>query len=307
MSTTSALQHHALHGPPVSIGMPVYNSVAWVESAIESILGQTYRDFELIISDNASTDATFAICERYARVDTRIRLLRHATNLGANRNYLTVLHASRGKYFKWAASNDLCAPTFVERCVAALERDPQAVLACPRSWIFERTTADAQPYDRDLELTESDPADRFVRLHDRMGLNNAFNGVVRREAFERASTMGSYMGADIVLMSELALLGKFLLVDDRLFYRRMSPEAATRLKSAREVERHLAPTARGPLRWQAWRFQLGLLKACRLAGFPSGPWVRALNYSLRSFVWARRELASEVVRGLRPDGSARAG
>jgi glycosyltransferase involved in cell wall biosynthesis len=303
---SSASQHHATHGLSVSIGMPVYNSAAWIESAIESLLAQKHRNFELIISDNASTDATLEICERYARADRRIRLLRNATNLGANRNYLAVLRAARADYFKWASSNDLCGNTFLERCLEALLREPDAVLACPRSWLFDDSPDTAEPYDRDLELLEDDAAERFVLLHNRMGLNNAFNGVIRRKALMRASSMGSYIGADIVLMSELALLGKFLLLDDRLFYRRMSPESATRLKSAREIERHLAPSARAPLKWQTWRFQIGLLKACRLARFPSGAWIRALNYSVRSFLWARRELGGEILQGLRFNRSASA-
>jgi len=306
MSSAPASQHHAPRGPSVSIGMPVYNSAAWIETAVESLLSQTYRDFELIISDNASTDGTLAICERLARSDSRIKLLRNSTNLGANRNYLAVLNAARGGYFKWASSNDLCGPTFIARCVEALDHDPQAVLACPRSWLFADGYEDAKAYERDVELVESDPAERFIRLQDRMGLNNAFNGLIRREALKRASTMGSFMKADVVLMSELALMGKFLLIDDRLFYRRMSPEAATRLKSTREVERHLAPGARAPLKWQTWRFHIGLLRACRQARFPSRTWLRAFNYSIRSFLWARRELASEVILGLRPDRSVNA-
>jgi glycosyltransferase involved in cell wall biosynthesis len=279
--------------------MPVYNSALWIESALDSLMSQTFGEFELIISDNASTDETYAICQRYARQDPRVRLMRNSVNLGANRNYLAVLQVATGKYFKWASSNDLCSPTFIERCVTALERDSSAVLACPRSALFAEHIGDAEPYDHDLELEQDDPADRFIGMHARMGLNNAFNGVIRREALARASPMGSYICADIVLMGELALLGKFLLIDERLFFRRMSPEAATRLKSAREVERHLAPSARGPLKWQKWRFQFAQLKACRLARFPTRAWFKAVSYCLRSFVWARHELMSEIPGGLR--------
>jgi glycosyltransferase involved in cell wall biosynthesis len=299
MVTNAAAHEPAQRIPSVSVGMPVYNSAAWIGQSIESILQQSHRDLELIVSDNASTDHTFQICEEYARADARVRLLRNPVNLGANRNYLAVLHAARGRYFKWASSNDVCAPAFIETCLARLEADASAVLACPKSYIFERSIEAAQPYDRDLALLADDPAERFVALGSRMGLNNAFNGLIRRDALLRVSAMGSYIGADVVLMGELALLGKFLLVDERLFYRRMSPESATKLKSSEEVERHLAPSARGPLKWQSWRFHLALLRATRLAGFPSRTWLQAVSHSLRSFVWARRDLASEVLRTLR--------
>jgi glycosyltransferase involved in cell wall biosynthesis len=279
--------------------MPVYNSAAWIEASLESILAQTFRDFELIISDNASTDPTYQICERYAQSDPRIRLQRNEFNIGANKNYLAVLRPARAKYFKWASSNDICAPTFIEQCVAALERDPSAVLACPRSCIFDQSLESSEPYDRDMELIDPDPAERFIGVQHRMGLNNAFNGVIRRDAMLRATQMGSYTGADVVLMSELALLGKFLLVDERLFFRRMSPDTATRLKSMHEFERHLVGSVRGQLTWQAWRFQFGLLRAVRHAPFPTRAWFRAANYSVRSLTWARRELVAEVLHAMR--------
>lgn len=299
MSAAGEGQGQTARAPLVSVGMPVYNSAEWLEASIESILGQSLRDFELIVSDNGSSDATVAICERYARADARIRLLRSVANRGANVNYMAVLRAARGRYFKWASSNDICAPTFVEKCVAALDRDSTAVLACPRSSLFEAAIESAQPYDRDLELLAAEPAERFIGLHSRMALNNAMNGVIRREALLRASSLGNFLRADLVLMAELALLGKFLLLDDRLFYRRMSASSTTRFRTAREVEQHHVPSARAPLRWQRWRYHIALLRAVRLVRFPSRDWLRTANYSLRTFVWFRKELAVEALQSLR--------
>ena len=99
--------------PKVSVGMPAYNSARWIDSSIRSILEQSFTDLELIISDNASTDGTYELCMQFAKQDPRIRVLRNERNVGANRNYLAVLSAARGEYFKWAASSDLCAPTFI--------------------------------------------------------------------------------------------------------------------------------------------------------------------------------------------------
>jgi glycosyltransferase involved in cell wall biosynthesis len=284
--------------PAVSVGMPVYNSAEWIEEAVRSILDQSFDDLELIISDNASTDDTFAICERLARTDRRIRLLRNARNLGANRNYLAVLHAARGAYFKWASSNDVCAPTFIEKCVAALKRDRDAVLACPRTWLMEEGTATAQPYDRDIEITSPDPAARFMAVLKTMALNNLFNGVVCRSALGEVATLGSHMCADVALMAELALKGKFLLVDERLFYRRMTARAATKFKSAREVEQHLVPQARKPLQWQHWRFHLALLRGAVRSAPVGRSWFDATGYALRALLWSRHELAGDVRRAM---------
>jgi glycosyltransferase involved in cell wall biosynthesis len=283
----------------LSVGMPAYNSANWIEAAISSILSQTMTDFELIVSDNASTDGTYEICERIARQDPRVRLLRNAVNIGANRNYCAVLDAARAKYFKWAASSDWCAPTFFEKCVAALERDPDAVLAAPRTAFFDRSIETAQPSTADLDLESTVPAERYIELLSTGGLNNAFNGVIRRDALLRASRLGVYMSADVVLMSELALMGKFVLLDEHLFFRRMAVETATKLKSDREIEKHLIPTARAPLRWQQWRLHFGLLRATRFAGFPSRSWFVAANYALRAMFWSRRRLALDAWQSMR--------
>lgn len=284
--------------PAVSVGMPVYNSSEWIERAVASILGQSHRDLELIISDNASTDGTLAICERLAHSDPRIRLLRNPRNLGANRNYLAVLHAARGTYFKWASSNDICAPAFIEKCVAALARDPQAVLACPRSWLFEDSIESARPYDSDIEVTSSDPAVRFVTLLNAMALNNVFNGLIRRSVLEQIATMGSHMSADVALVAELALKGKFVIVEERLFYRHMSAQTATKLKSAREVDQHFVPHARKPLQWQHWRFHLALLRAAVRSAPAGRSWLDATSYALRAMLWSRRDLARDIRKAM---------
>ena len=294
---------HASFAPRVSVGMPVYNSARWIEASLESILAQTCGDFELIISDNASTDDTVAICERYARRDPRVRIIRQVENRGANENYMAVLQGARGEYFKWASSNDVCAPTFIEKCVAALDSEPEAVLACPRSRLFDTSLEASTYYDHDIELQASSPASRFLDLQNGMGLNNAMNGVIRREALLRASRLGNFLRADLILMSELSLLGKFLLLDEHLFYRRMSPESATRLKNAREVELHHVPSAKAPLRWQYWRYQFALLRTSRLVRFLSQDWFRVLNYSLRTLVWLRAELARDFMQSIRGAGA----
>ena len=93
--------------PSVSIGMPVYNGETYIREALDSLLQQTFTDFELIISDNASTDGTGVICKEYAFGDSRIRYIRQATNLGAVGNFEFVLNEARGEYFMWAAHDDL--------------------------------------------------------------------------------------------------------------------------------------------------------------------------------------------------------
>ena len=118
--------------PRLSIGLPVYNGERFLGEALDSLLGQTYEDFELIISDNASTDGTADICLRYAEQDSRIRYVRQPRNIGLIPNHDFVMEEARGELFKCAAYDDLYGRELLERCVEALDADPDAVLA--HSW-----------------------------------------------------------------------------------------------------------------------------------------------------------------------------
>jgi glycosyltransferase involved in cell wall biosynthesis len=280
--------------PILSIGMPVYNAERWLADGIESMQRQTFADFELVISDNASTDSSLEIARRYADADKRIRILRQPRNIGANGNYSAVLADARGDLFKWASVNDLCAPEFLRRCVESLQADPDAVLACPRTILFENTPSDGAHYDHDFALLSQNPVRRFIDLLNQIQLNNAMNGVIRREALTRVLGMGTFRSADYLLMAELALCGKFLLIDEPMFLRRMSAEASTLMRGKLEAEKHLDPRAKRPRLWQHWRYHLRLLRiACRLPPFGFASW-GTIDFALRRIVWSRRELADDV-------------
>ena len=115
--------------PRVSIGLPVYNGERWLSQSVESILAQSFTDFELVICDNASTDGTEAICRGFAGRDERVRYLRNARNIGGMRNATLVFEQARGEYFRWAAHDDVCEPTLIERLVEVLDDHPEVVAA----------------------------------------------------------------------------------------------------------------------------------------------------------------------------------
>src|SRR5215467_16020251 len=127
-----------MHSTPLlSIGLFVYNGERYLEQTVESILNQTFTDFELIISDNASTDRTYEISQAYARRDPRIRYYRSEKNMGAGWNVRRVYELGTGKYFKQAAADDLLEPDFLRLCVEALENDPSRVLAYPKTKVVD--------------------------------------------------------------------------------------------------------------------------------------------------------------------------
>jgi glycosyltransferase involved in cell wall biosynthesis len=213
--------------PTASIGLPVRNGATFVAEAIESILAQTFADFELVISDNASTDRTPEICRGYAAADRRIRFYRQETNIGAAPNFNLVFHRSSGKYFKWAAHDDLIRPTYLERCVAALEADPEAVLCQPIVEIVDGAGA-REIYDHGAFGTGAPrQSDRLAARLRARRCTEVF-GVIRRDALHGTALIGDHVGADRTLLAELALRGRFLTVPETLFVNRDHPERFTR-------------------------------------------------------------------------------
>jgi GT2 family glycosyltransferase len=233
--------------PLVSVGMPVYNGSRYIERAIGSLLNQTLRDFELIISDNASTDDTQAICESYAQRDKRIRYIRQPENVGAPRNYNAVVQAARGTLFKWSSASDECALDFLAKCVAALEADSSAVLAFGRTRFIDEEGTLLDVYDGDFSVTGSTPSERFEFVCNHLVLNNAQSAVIRLDALRKTGLDRLYPRGDPVLMAELALQGRWQLLPDVLLYRRTGRDNFTPQRTLAELTRIYDPRRRRPL------------------------------------------------------------
>ncbi|MEJ2720639.1 MAG: glycosyltransferase [bacterium] len=285
--------------PLVSIGMPVFNGEDYVDGAIRSLLAQTFSDFELIISDNASTDSTADICREHAEKDERIRLLTNEKNLGAAENYNRVFRASSGgKYFKWAAHDDLCAPEFLERCIAALERDDGASLCYPRSEFIDARGNSIGVYEEDDDFTADEPTRRFRSwLFERSGpWCNAVFGVIRSEVLARTPLIGKYNSSDVILLGELALRGKLVRIPEVLFSRRDHPgRSVLAHKDSAARAAWFDPESAGKLQLPAWRWLGGYLGSVWRA--PLGIRQRFDCYGLmaRWMVRWRSQLKQDVV------------
>jgi glycosyltransferase involved in cell wall biosynthesis len=289
----------ARRSPRVSIGMPVHDAERFLPAAIEAVLAQTFADFELVICDNASTDRSLEICLAYQARDPRIRVLQNAVNLGANPNYRRVAEAARGEFFKWASANDLIAPDFIERCVAALERQPETVLAFGCTVLFDSDPRSGRAYDDQMELQEDDAFDRYRRCVEGLRLNNLINGLIRREALRRTPVMPDYHSSDNVVVGHLALAGKFARVPEAFFYRRMDRESATRLQSADVVRRHHYPRERFSSFFQTWQLAMGHLGAVLASRLPVRRRLRALAYVGHRLYWQAPRLIGDVREALR--------
>jgi len=238
----------------VTIGVPVFNGENYVAEALDSLLAQTYQDFELIISDNASTDATEEICRRYACRDSRIRYVRNDANVGASKNFNQLVALAMGEYFKWAAHDDLCGPQFLERCVDALDRDLSVVLSYPWSKAIDGDGVVVRDFEPMPKLGSNKVHERFFQCVCVAHPQNPIFGVVRTERLRETRLIGTYMSADRVLLGELVLLGRFCEVPEFLFFKRHHPRQHWRAHSSRRLRQEWWDPARAGKRgFRTWR------------------------------------------------------
>ena len=282
------------HIPRLSVGLPVFNGECFIEQTIDSILDQSYRDFELVISDNCSTDRTREICEAYAQHDARIRYHRNSSNIGGPGNYNTVFRLSRGELFKWASSSDICGPDLFAKCIAALDSDPGAVLAFPKTRLFETSIETYTDYDDRMNLSQTSATARMNALLENLRLNNVMNGVIRRSVLLRTKLHRSFLSSDGILLAELLLRGRFTPVDGVYFYRRMTPEATVNLRSEDGLLQFWAPGRRTALRFQHWQYLIALAESVLRAHPGVKETTLATLSVMRRFVWKRRELLHEL-------------
>ena len=250
----SRIAHHrvAKMEPTVTIGLPVFNGERYLAEAIESILAQSYADFELIISDNASNDGTSEICMRYAAVDRRVRILRHDVNVGGAANFNGVFGAARGRYFKWAAHDDVLHRDNLARTLATLEAAPDAVAVHSRVELIgaagERLGDDPFP----LRCVDSPrPSERFADLVLTPHWNLWTYALMRANVLAQTDLLAPYTSSDRVLLAHLALLGRFIELPDVLLFFRDQPERASK-KIPDRLRRRRWLSAVGPLPVAEW-------------------------------------------------------
>lgn len=204
--------------PLVSIGIPVYNEAAFLEATLASLLEQDYPHIELIISDNASTDATPEIYTRAAATDSRIRILRVEANDGSAANFRRCLDAANGDLFMWAAGHDLWSSNFVSQCVSALQSHPGAMIAAPESrWI----DASSNSFGSRASILDTRSMDPLARLFTLLWANmHPVYGLMRTSVLRAAGPVSNYSGSDLVLLARMILMGDIVPASTALWSRR---------------------------------------------------------------------------------------
>jgi len=251
----------------LTIGLPVYNGESFIAGSVEALLGQTFEDFELIISDNASTDNTMDICRVYEKQDSRIRLVRQPRNLGLTPNHNFTLNEARGELFKWASHDDLYGRDLLKLCIEALDKYPEVVLS--HSWTAAIDESGAVTRTSKYPLATAAPlAPKRFRsvLFDAGGDDDG--GVIRTEVLRRISPKDSYHHADRLTIIELTLHGPFYHVPQWLYFRRIFPNAAEHKHNAMRhrcanMDPRRADPVRNPIVRLYAEYVWGYIKAIR--------------------------------------------
>lgn len=240
--------------PKLSVGVPVFNGQKYLHQALDCLLAQDMEDFELIISDNGSTDESEAICREYARRDRRIRYIRSEQNHGATWNFRRVFDLAEGTYFKWAAADDECYPTMFRRCLETLEAaDPSVVLVYPRFEFIdeEGTVAFGTRWDH-IQTSASLPCVRLAHVLFHCLYGVAEYGIYRTAVLRRTRPYAS-LAADWIKLAELSLYGRIVEVPEVLLRPRVHASNSDKINpSWRQLLLWHDPCHPGYSRWMTY-------------------------------------------------------
>lgn len=226
--------------PLVVIGIPTYNRARLLSRAVDSALAQDYPNLALVIADNASTDDTQQVCERYAAADPRVTYFRHLENVGSIRNFADLLQRAKGEYFAWLADDDWLDPAYVGRCVQVLLERPDVVLAGGyaryyQGGVFRRI---GEP----TRCLSDGPMRRVLQYYRQVDDNAIFYGVMRRPAATRTGLLNC-LGGDWLYVAAMAYQGKVETIESAFVHRDLGGAS----QSLRKMARALSLPA-----WQAW-------------------------------------------------------
>jgi glycosyltransferase involved in cell wall biosynthesis len=286
--------------PLVSIGLPVYNGEAYLCDAINSLLAQTFSDFELIISDNASTDRTEEICRDYAERDSRICYFRSEENHGAAWNFNNAFELAHGKYFKWVAHDDRHEPEFIAKCVAILEQNSSIVLCFTGTDFIDSEGRSLGEDKFPVDVSTASRRELFRFFATSGHIVHEIFGIIRSDALRHSPLIGSYVGSDLVLLGTLALQGHFHQIHELLFLHREHAQRSAIVTGGSEGFTQWYDSSKsGKFAMPYWRRIFENMKS--VARAPIGVQEKLLCWLdiCRAANWNRRALWEDIVQVIR--------
>jgi glycosyltransferase involved in cell wall biosynthesis len=253
--------------PLVSVGVPVYNGEDYLRQALDGWLAQDLDDFEVIVCDNASTDSTPEIAKEYVARDPRFRYHRNPRNLGLSGNFNKAFELARGKYFKWAAHDDLHPPQTLRVATTVLERDPAAVICASAVAIMDDDGEVFDEFHPTVDLRSAPPHVRFHRIMWTLEETHPLFAVMRSDALRRTRLYQPFVGGDRALLAQMALMGSIWQVPEVLhYYRQPRMSAAARQRTNRPSQAViLDPANEGKPPSRTWRLCTEHLRLVREA------------------------------------------
>lgn len=293
----------------MTFGLPVRNGEKYIRRAIDSLLAQTFDDFEVVISDNASTDTTPAICRDYSNRDPRIRFHQNDQDVGVLRNFNKLVGLGRGEYFRWLGSDDWLEPDYAADCVAALDANPHCIAVTTYQLHLDDAGKRFYKEYRGRRVDSDQPHKRFARMlwflkQEHWLLDPNFS-MYRRDVLAKTQLQRMMARADRILAAELSLLGPYCHVPRCLSNRRRTYE------TLEDVDRKIRPPGAPPLdpsMWKRFRVLLSVIRDARLASYPAAYCMAAaFRYYLKDLRFeSRRRVRSRLVPAARRLGLTRA-
>jgi glycosyltransferase involved in cell wall biosynthesis len=290
-----------MSGRKVVSGLPVYNGQKYLSAAIESHLAQTYCDFELVISDNGSTDATAEICAEYARKDERIKVLRSPENRGILWNHRRVFDAveSPSQYFRWAAADDIMEPGLLETMVRVLDGRHEVEAVVPDTRNIDTDGKLIGSMSRSLDLQSHDAYERaHAVLTSGYQMVIAF-GLFRVSTLQLLRTRPDYLGWDFVFLWELALRGQIVQTSGPALLRRFHAGATSHVKTAKEMRKWVEPNSSAGMNFPHWTWAYERARALLASPLSLRDRWRIGVMLARVTRWQRDSLARDVTQAAR--------
>jgi glycosyltransferase involved in cell wall biosynthesis len=282
----------------VFIGLPVFNAQKHIRAAIESHLSQSFSDFELVIADNCSTDATLEISTEYASRDKRVRVLTAERNRGNRWNHRRLIEeiSEPNQYFRWAGGDDVMGPDLLQSMVEVLDSraEVSAVMPDTRNIDDEGNPIGSMPRTLDLQSP-----DVFKRAHDilTVGFQHVIAyGLIRVSVLRDMRTRPAYPHWDPVFAFELALRGQVVQTQGTHLLRRFHPGSISLVKKVSEVRRWAEPEAKAGMIFPTWKIAYERARVLMACPMSLRDRMRIALFLARVVSWQRKELTHDVVQ-----------
>ena len=282
----------------VVIGLPVYNSQKYLGAAIESHLSQSFGDFDLVISDNGSTDATAEICTSYAAKDSRVKYLRSDVNRGILWNHRRVFEGvkSANQYFRWAGGDDILEPGLLQALVTVLDTRPEVEAVVPDTKNIDDNGEIIGSVARSLDLQSPDVFERARQVLVRGYQHVIAYGLLRTSTLRVLRTAPNYPGWDSVFVWELALRGLMVQSPGPALLRRFHKGSISRVKTVKEMRKWVEPNAKAGMNFPHWTWAYERWRALQATPLAKHDRVRIGKFLLRATLWERNSLVRDVTQ-----------